>query len=370
MTRRLGIDCRLTGTSHTGIGRYIVELVPRLINQGPRNYHWILYVFEPSQAQVLRRLILPERLEQVEFYLTPITHYSLKEQWFMDQRYRQDKLDLLHVPHFNKPLLYNKKTIITIHDLLWHKQKGSSVTTLSPFIYHLKYLMYRLVVRQAVLGASQILVPSNQTKKDLLVYWPKAKNRLNVIYEGVSLPQESQAPKKILPKDYLLYVGSLYPHKNIQVLLKALKRLPKKQLVIVSARNAFLAQTQDLLGKLNLTTRVIFLHQLKDSELRYLYEKAHVLVQPSIHEGFGLTGIEALSLGTPVVASDIPVFHEIYQDAVSYFPPTNDQKLAQLLTKEKVKLKKPLKTKRLLKNYSWEDCAHQTLKVYAKALKT
>ncbi len=369
MPKRIGLDCRLAGTKHTGIGRYISELFPKVINQAPDNWQFVLFISNQKQKQTLKTKIEPAKLEQLEFNLTPVRHYSLKEQWQMEQAFRKAKLDLLHVPHFNKPVLYTKPTVVTIHDLLWHKQKGKNVTTLPSWLYYLKYLMYRMVVANAIASSQAVIVPSKQTKKDILSYWPKTKSKIYLTYEGVSLTQKPTAPKKILPKNYLLYVGSLYPHKNIQVVLKAMLAVPKTHLVIVSARNIFQEKTKALIKELKLTQRVIFFDWVSDDQLAYLYQQAKVLIQPSFHEGFGLTGIEALSYGTPVIASKIDVFKEVYGQATSYFDPKNEKTLAKLIKKTKSELKKS-QTKAVLSRYSWDQCAQKTLRVYAKNLQT
>ena len=368
MAKRIGLDCRLVGTKHTGIGRYILALVPELVRQAPPDYHWILFVADKDQEALFKKR-LPEGAS-VEIRPAPIRHYSLAEQLILPFIFIKAKLDLLHVPHFNTALLYPKKTVLTVHDLLWHKQTGRSVTTLPPWLYRAKHLAYRLVVAQATERAKAILVPSKQTKKDLLDYKLGLKPKIHLTYEGVLLPKKVTPPDKLPPKDYLLYVGSLYPHKNVRVLLQALALTPKENLVIVSARNIFQQEIKTLVKRLKLTSRVIFFDWLNDARLGWLYKHAKALVQPSLHEGFGLTGIEALSYNTPVIASDIPVFHEVYQDVARFFPPKNPQKLAKLIGQDKKRLKKTVSAKKLLKRYNWSRCANKTLAVYEKVLQT
>ncbi len=360
MQKRIGLDCRLAGTKHTGIGRYIVELVPRLIEKAPSDYHWVLFVSDPHLFAGLKNN------SHVQFVATNIQHYSFKEQWQLARLFRQAKLDLLHIPHFNQPLLYRRPTILTIHDLLWHQQQGLGVTTLSPLSYYLKYFGYRLVVNQAVKQAETILVPSLKTKRDLLHYYPKTESKIVVSREGVSLNQPPLKPNKLLPKDYLLYVGSLYPHKNVAVLLKALTLAPKENLVIVSARSIFRQKIEKQLQQLKLTHRVIFFDWVSDATLAYLYQKAKALIQPSINEGFGLTGIEAMSFGTPVIASNIAIFQEIYQQAAYFFTPNNYHQLAQIIQKKNLS-EKLAQAKTLLGQYSWNQCAQTTLTAYAKS---
>lgn len=330
MTIRLGLDARLAGIKHAGLGRYTLELAAWLPLLLPANYQLVYFVAtKPQIREITDRLaalplargrLVKDCLGRIEFVLAPIPHYSLAEQTVWPKLIAAANLELLHVPHFNVPLRLPRrlKLVITIHDLLWHEEKGRQVTTLSGWKYDLKYLGYRLVVRHAVRRAQAIITPSHTIKKVILHYYPQVKDKLTVIYNGVTGLGPTRRQQ---PGNYLLYVGSLYPHKNVELVLRALTERPDINLVIVSARNAFSAKIQTKIKELGLESQVDFRGQVSDSELIKLYQGAKALVQPSISEGFGLTGIEAMKLGTKVLASDIPTFKEIYGKAYAAFAP-------------------------------------------------
>lgn len=144
---------------------------------------------------------------------------------------------------------------------------------------------------------------------------------------------------------YFFYVGNAYPHKNIEVLIKAAQQ--------AGVRVVFVGKDDYFYKRLGIKPRTV-----TDTELSQLYKGAQALVFPSLMEGFGLPAIEALREGCPVIVSDIPVFHEILGDSAIYFDPHDAGALAKLLSSN---IKKP---KKLEKNYSWQKMAKETLKIY------
>lgn len=361
---RIGIDCRLAGPDHAGIGRYTAELVNNLLSTS-NTIEWVLFCSNQQQAEYL---IGSNKSKRVRAVICTIQHYSLAEQFLLPWIFYREKLDLLHVPHFNVPLAYRKPYFITIHDLLWHHHRGQQVTTLHPWIYWLKYLGYRLVASQAIKTAKHIFVPSEEIKQTLHQYYPTMRNKIEVTYEGVNL-EPPQTLRKSLPKNYLLFVGSLYPHKNIAVVLKALQELPELQLVLVGSRSVFSQQIHQLVTTLDVEKQVTFFGRATEGELHTLYKNAYALVQPSLSEGFGLTGIEAMATGTPVIASDISIFHEVYQDAAVFCQPHDPKSFVQAI-QQLPKHSKDLRALglKLSKQYSWQKMASATLSAYQRFL--
>ncbi len=356
---RIGIDCRLSGLNHAGIGRYIENLTRRLPKLNSE-IDWVYFYADNSQL-----LDLPS----VETHLVPIKHYSFDEQYKLPRLFKKAQLDLLHVPHFNAPLFYNGPLVVTIHDLLWHQQRGRQVTTLKPWVYWPKYVAYRLIAAQSVKSAQKILVPTETIKETLCRYYPAARHKITVTYEGVDqrLLGHHQAD---LPRDQrrLLYVGSLYPHKNLGLVLQSLLKLPEWQLTIVSARDVFHERLNQRVKELGLENQVVFTGRLSDVELAEQLQTCTALVQPSLSEGFGLTGLEALSLDTPVLASDIAIFHEVYREAAHYFDPHNPDDLVQSLKKLQTQPPQPSTMQAVVANYSWDKLAEKTLQTYLEVL--
>src|SRR3989338_4797816 len=206
--KKIVIDARLSGLKHAGIGRYTQMLVEHL-----KDLRFTIYDL---------RIISPN-----------IRHYTLAEQIKMPIILAKEKPDLVHFPHFNVPLLYNGPFVVTIHDLLWHEQVGTTATTLPAWIYWLKYLAYRLVLRHAVMKSKAIIVPSNWVKKKIVNRFPAVEKKIHVIYEGVAqsfisdgrsaVGNDVLVKYNLQSRQYLIYTGSLYPHKNVELILNVVQ---------------------------------------------------------------------------------------------------------------------------------------------------
>ncbi len=168
-----------------------------------------------------------------------------------------------------------------------------------------------------------------------------------------------------LKKPFVVYTGNLYPHKNVPVLIAAVEKL-KLNLAIVCARSVF----ENRLPK---SQYVHFLGRLSDADLIALYKQASVFVFPSLIEGFGLPGLEAMAAGLPVVAARASCLPEIYGDAAMFFDPHDSEDLAIKITQvlNDKKLARDLKTKGLaqVKKYSWVKMASQTWQIYQNELR-
>jgi len=278
-------------------------------------------------------------------------------------------LDVLHVPHFNIPLLYSGKTVVTIHDLLWHESKGSKNTTLSPLKYAIKYHAYRTIVARAVQHASQILVPATTVKESITSLFPSLdQKKITVTYEGVDANWFTPTLKKSKREKVLFYTGSLYPHKNVMTVVRALEELPDYSLVISSARSVFVDQFIQEVKGLAMENRVKHVGRLSDADLRQWYAKATALVQPSLSEGFGLTGVEAMAAGIPVIASNLPIFKEIYQEYASFFDPHDPSDLVRVVKSMDNQATDLAQAQAFVRRYSWDTMAEETLNSYEKAL--
>lgn len=361
---RIGIDARLAGTANGGIGRYIEELIRALLAE--KNDHtWIIFLEKKSQ---LSWLIETSRIKVV---VAPVRHYTLREQLVMPFIFYREKLDVLHVPHFNVPLLYFKPFVVTIHDLLWHEIRDPRATTLSPFMHSLKYTGYRLVVNLAVRRAKNIIVPTIHVRQIVEKFSHK---KIAVIQDGVTetyLLSRGAKLKKEIPNPFILCLGSLYPHKNLSLVLDAMSDFPTLNLVIVSGRsifaNAFLSQVE----RRGIRDRVHMLGHIPDEQIVSLFQQTVALVFPSLSEGFGLPGLEAMAVGAPVLASDIPVFHEVYRDGALFFDPHSKRSLVNAITaiQKDSALRADLQTKgkAVAKTYSWQKMAQQILKIYEQS---
>jgi len=389
---KLAIDCRFWGITHAGLGRYTRELVLAMIKD-LEDRNWKLGNFPINLSLFFHKDTWQKdknKLSQCRIIEVDIPHYSLREQLEFGRVVDQEKLDLVHFPHFNLPVRLRSLFVVTIHDLIKHFFRGRSVTTRALPVYWLKHWGYRLVLSQAVARACKIFVPSYFVKDQLIVHFPQTKNKIKVTYEGVaeayrttSLKGERKNKKLIqkyrLSAPFFVYTGSVYPFKDVPTLLTSFKDLlgrkglVKPKLLITCARSIFWEKLKKDVERLGLEKEVIFPGQIEDDDLARLYQIASALVVPSLMEGFGLPGLEAMASGCPVIASRAGSLPEVYGQAAVYFQPQNaadlTEKLSQVLDlSPSQKAKQIEKGKNLAKKYSWEKTAQETLEVYKKIL--
>lgn len=380
---KIGIDARFYGPIGKGLGRYTEKLIHYLEKIDKQNQY---IIFLRSEAWDLYQPQNPN----FEKVLADYHWYGFAEQIMMPKKIKKLQIDLMHFPHFNIPLLYRKKFIVTIHDLILFHFPTQRATTLSPVLYHIKYFIYKKVIKSAVKRAQKIITVSKCTKKDLMNLLSLPEEKIVVTYEAcegvergqLKIPEKSILTKNNISKPYLIYVGNTYPHKNIEGLIKAFKKMVVEkeldyQLVLVGKEDYFYKRTKDEFAKFNYphksnTKPIIFFGFASEEELADLYRNASLYVFPSFLEGFGLPPLEAMSYGLPVAAANSSCLPEILEDAAIYFDPYNQRDMTQAILRglQDEGLRKSLIEKglRQVKKYNWEDCAKQTLQVYQEAL--
>ncbi len=370
------IDARLYGSENAGLGRYLNNLISELSKIDSGNEYVLLL-----RKRYFDLLKLPGNWKKV---LADFRHYSFKEQVMLSGLIKKENPDLVHFPHFNVPISYKGKYVVTIHDLLMHTQKGLPATTLPAPIYFLKRFGYRLVFDTAVKNSLAVIVPSLAVKNDLIKEYKGVSEKVYVTYEGVD--------EKILNTDtikidspYFVYVGNAYPHKNLKRLIQAITLLnvnhdvhtgrdEKIILAIASARNVFTSRLEKMADELKAKDFVRFLGPVPDEQLGSLYKNSLGFVFPSLSEGFGLPGLEAMNAGTLVLASEIGVFKEIYGEHAIYFNPLDfssiEKSMKNVIEMEDSKRKNLIaEGQKFAKRYSWAKMAKETLKIYEGTFK-
>ena len=365
---RILIDARLYGPENTGNGRYTMNLVEELTKIDKNDSYIILL-----RRRYFDELKLPDNWKKV---LADFRHYTFTEQFKLPFLINKYKPDLVHFPHLNVPILYFGKYIVTIHDIIMHKFKGGAATT-RPFpIYQIWRVGYNLSFLKAVYGSERIIVPSNAVKMELADYYNLKDNKVNVVYEGFDIKIAKGEVNKF-PEPYFLYVGNAYPHKNLENLVKAMVLLNKESertinLLISSSRNVFTQRLKDLISKLNGSNFVKLLGFVPDSELGSLYKNSVGFTFASLSEGFGLTGLEAISSGTLLLASDIPVLKEVFKGNAVYFDPLDPTSISQAMLRvlkmdPSERSERIAKAQEFAKRYSWAKMAKETLEIYEEA---
>jgi glycosyltransferase involved in cell wall biosynthesis len=291
---------------------------------------------------------------------------------------REDNPDLLFMPIQMLPFLTpkNLKSVVTIHDVAF---------LYYPQTFPWKDLIkHRLYVRKAITASTYLISISEATKSDIVREYKVKEDKVSVVYHGIDknrfcLPtnKDEKLIEKVKDKygiksKYILYVGNVQPRKNVQGLIKAFACLKKEghkdwQLVVAGANAWLVDKIMQEVSDINNNNDIIFTGRFEDSELAPLLWGADLFVLPSFYEGFGLPILEAMSCGTPVLVSNTPSLVEIAgKDCVS-FDPHNvfdiKQKLVMIMDDKKLQYRLIEQGLKRVKDFSWQHCAKQTLKV-------
>ncbi len=174
---RILIDGRFYGLEHAGLGRYSMNLINQLAKIDTKNEYLILL-----RKKYFDELTFPDNWEKI---LADFKHYSLTEQIRLPKIIHKYEPDITHFLHFNVPLLFNGRFVVTIHDILMHKQKGREATTLPLPFYHVKRFAYKKVFKHAIHSSLKIIVPSETVKAEVVDYFKIDPVKVEVTYEGV-----------------------------------------------------------------------------------------------------------------------------------------------------------------------------------------
>ena len=369
MPNTITIDARMLESS--GIGTYLRHLLESLAAMENE------YSFRVIGRQEELFAGLPRGKFQFVAARSPI--YSLSEQWEIARLARP--CQLLHSPHYNAPLLYRGKLVVTIHDLIHLTDPAFKKTPASRFYAR---PMFHLVARRA----DRLIADSEFTKQQIVEHLGVAPQKVVVIYLGVSDRFHPLDPEQAcrrassvlgLERPYLLFVGNLKPHKNVRTLIRAFALLCSQRdfnrhLVILGDDRKWKAALVDECAKLGIGERVLFAPHLPGEELPWVYAAADVLVMPSLIEGFGFPVLEAMACGTPVVCSRAASLPEVAGDAAEYFDPASAEDLAAALQRVlgSSQLRETLRAKGLerARLFSWRECARRTLDVYRSVLES
>lgn len=369
--RSMYIDCRHLDGS--GIGSYISNLVKELHHLNPNIPLKLLT--QSDHIEALGKLS--------DFPIIPYEGkiYSIAEQYrWISKTF---PYGLLHVPHYNAPLFYPGKLIVTVHDVCHQAMRQY-------FPGILKQTYAGPFLKQILRKADKIITVSEFSKKEIVKYYNIAPRKIDVIYNGVD-PSFHPVPPEIsnkiinkynLPSEYFLYLGNVKPHKNILGLIESYKRalalrpdLPP--LVILGKYQNLLTgipNIQKVMLNEEFSKKVIFTGYLPSEDIPAIYSQASLFLFPSFYEGFGLPVLEAMSCGTPVITSNNSSIPEVAGDAAVLIDPYNSEEIADAIIKvtEDTSLQKKLIQKgfKQIKRFSWEQSAKMHANLYKEVLAT
>lgn len=364
--KRIVIDNRESGTT---TGRYSDKLVEYLHKIGPSYDITIL-------AKEHRVKCLQEIAPNFTIVSTPYKEFTFDEQLGFCKQIKQLNPDLVFFSMVQQPVLYRGAVVTTMQDLTTIRFRNPEKNWL---IFTLKREVYKWVNKHVARKSQLLITPTEFVKQDIINYCGVSPDKITVTYESadkITTPAETVAVVAKQKGRFILSVGRPAPNKNLWRLVEAFTALaasqPDLHLVLAGKFSPAYETLRDRAKQTEFADRIIFTDFVSEGQLRWLYENAAAYIFPSLSEGFGLPGLEAMQYGVPVVSSNATCLPEVYKDAALYFDPYDPSdmaaKIEQVLNSPKLAKQLAEKGRKLVKTYSWKRMAEQTLDVLEKAL--
>lgn len=346
---RVGFDAHMVGQRETGNETYALGLL--------HGFHRIGFVVDAYALSGLPHLI--HRVHHI-----PIASSLLRIPIVSPLLAARDELDLFHATTYVVPPVLPCPAIVTIHDIsfaLYPEWFPERVRT-----------MLNALVPVSMRRAATVIAVSEHTKKDIVERYGVDPEKIVVT---LLAPRPSFSVRREYPpakRPFFLFVGNVQPRKNVETVVEALRLLRDRgievPLLVVGNPGLHYADIVREVGRLRIEELVHFTGYLPDEDLRRLYATCTALVHPALYEGFGLTPLEAMAQGAPVIATNTSSIPEVVGDAAVLLDPYDVE--AWMVAMERIlvddALRRRLQERGLARvdRFSWEQCARQTLTAY------
>ncbi|MFZ7121894.1 MAG: glycosyltransferase family 4 protein [Eubacteriaceae bacterium] len=357
------IDGRMITKELHGIARYTYEL----INRGSIS-NKIRYSVLTNDIKNTREIF--NNNKEIRFIQMRSKFLSIGEQIelpYIINKYKNTAI--FHSPSFVSSPLIKTKMVMTVHDLNHIK--------FSQFYSRFHKFYYKYIVKPSAKKSERIITVSNFSKKEIIEWLNySSENKIIVTYNGIDEKFKEIKDKKLqdeikikynLPEKYILYIGNLKQHKNVETLIKSIKYLKNDniKLVINGKKNK---RIQKIIEQYHLINRIRFIGYVDDDDLPTIYSIAKVFVFPSLYEGFGLPPLEAMACGCPTIVSNMASLPEVVGNEGWTFSPKDFKELAYkiniLLDNKELYTKQMEYGKQQALNYTWENLVNISLKLY------
>jgi len=376
---RIAIDLTATPRSKTGIGRYMLGLLKGLQETDDTNEYFLFAHDDDLDGFGIYK---------DNFHLVPVKSSLLRktylrilwEQLVFPFRLRKLKVDLLHCPNYTMPYtlrMISPKTAVqgTFHDMTYFIHPE--------YLIGWKCRMFRGYIKETAKAADKILTISENSKKDIPEFCRLRNPDIAVTYMGVkeAFFDSEPASDEVLSKygiegDYMLYVGTLEPRKNVPGLIRGYRELPPEikdryKLVITGKKGWYYDEIFDLVSSDgDLKKRVIFTGFVDDEDMMPIMKRAKVFAYISFYEGFGIPVIEGMASSVPTVTSYGSSLEEVAKDCCYLCDPEDTKSISKAL-RDAAENRNDTIEKGLARarEFSWRACAEATLKSYEDAVK-
>ena len=357
--KRIVIDARESGTT---TGRYVDKLIEYIHKLKPN--HEIIVLTKSHRIEYMQKIAPRFTVLKCDY-----SEFGFAEQTlFMWQLYRLSP-DLVHFCMVQQPILYLGRVVTTMNDLTTLRFDNPSKNKL---IFKTKQLIYGYVNKIAARKSKKIITYTDYVKDDIARFTRINSRKVKTIFLAADPITEKAKPiESLVTKQFIMYVGRPQPHKNLSRLIEAFQQLQQKHpdlhLVLAGKIDVLYRRHERRVKRANIQN-VVFTDFISDGQLRWLYEHCAAYVFPSLSEGFGLPGLEAMQHGAPVASSNATCLPEVYGNAAEYFDPTDvsdmANKINKLLTNSKRKSELVKLGTKQSARYTWRKTAEETLAVY------
>jgi glycosyltransferase involved in cell wall biosynthesis len=363
---RVAIDARKL--HDFGIGTYIRNLL-RQLARIDRDTEYVLLCQEPDLG------VAAQLGRNFRTVLEPSPNYSIREQIRVPWALHRERPDVFHAPHYVLPPATRCRSVVTIHDCI-HLMFPQYLRNRAAYVYA------RASMWSAAHQAHRILTVSEASKRDIIHFFNVPPEKIVVVYNAIeerfALTPSDDAIARVreryqLNHKFVLYVGTIKPHKNLVRLIEAFAELRRRgfdelKLLIIGDEIAKVPALRRAVHSHKLHKHVRFLGYLEDETLASLYRLASVFVFPSLYEGFGLPPLEAMASGTPVVTSNVSSMPEVTGDAAVLVDPYNVESIvegiARVLNDPALAAELGRKGMARAREFSWERSVARTRQVY------
>jgi len=370
---RVGLDGYPLSVPLTGVGHYTLELARALARNFPSDQFELVSpkpfagtIFEDHTLPNLSFIKAKSSLVRGHWWSVGLPLYA-----------RRASFDLFHGTNYELPLWNNRRSVLTIHDLS---------TLLFPGL-HRPPLARRARMRLPLAAkmASAIVTPTEAVKREVCERLKVKPEKITAIHEAprscfrsVSVNESTPTRQRLgVENDFLLFVGTLEPRKNLLTLLTAFAQILRDtslrpQLVIAGDEGWLMSETELFIKSAGITDRLLFTGYLQDEELRALYSSCKAFIYPSLYEGFGLPPLEAMACGAPVIASRIAALQEVLGGAALLIDPLDGASLTRAIVEcfKDDKRREASKTRGIehAAEFSWDQAARLTYEIYERTV--